>query len=155
MRLPSFSTLITLTRTCCPTETTSFGSLIRRRLISETCSNPSTPPRSMKAPKGVRVFTVPVSSAPGTITFLISSARAAACSFSSTARETTMRRPSSESSVTRNSNDWPMYASGFSILPSAICDSGQNARRPPMFTSKPPLFRAATFPSTGRRFSYI
>src|SRR5712692_4969816 len=76
MRFPSFSTLMTFTRTCCPTETNSFGSVTRRRLISETCSRPSTPPRSMKAPNGVRVFTVPVSSAPGAIAFRVSSARA-------------------------------------------------------------------------------
>src|ERR1700704_6137468 len=48
-----------------------------------------------------------------------------------------------------------MNWSALSILPSAICDRGQNARRPPTFTSKPPLFLAATFASTGRRFSYI
>src|SRR5688500_2407006 len=81
----------------------------------------------------------------------VSAARSAAASLSSAARETTMRRPSSESSVTRHSMFWFTKASGFSILPSAICDSGQKARRPLMFTSKPPLLRPVSLPSTGRR----
>jgi len=54
------------------------------------------------------VLIVPVSSAPGTMLRRVSSAFEAFASFSSAARETTMRRPSSESSVTRNSYDWPM-----------------------------------------------
>src|ERR1043165_3189490 len=48
MRLPLFSTLMTLTRTCWPTCTTSLGLLTRRRDISETWSRPSTP-----APRGL------------------------------------------------------------------------------------------------------
>src|ERR1043165_3830495 len=78
MRLPPFSTLMTLTRTSCPTATTSFGLLTRRRLISETWRRPSTPPRSTNAPNGVMVLIVPVSSAPGPMAFRVSSARAAA-----------------------------------------------------------------------------
>src|SRR5438132_12753290 len=41
----------------------------------------------MKAPNGVRVFTVPVNSAPGTIVLRVSTARAAACSLRSAARD--------------------------------------------------------------------
>ena len=67
MRLPSFSILMTLTWTSWPIWTSSFGSVTRRRLISETCSRPSMPPRSTKAPNGVSVLMRPVSSAPGTM----------------------------------------------------------------------------------------
>lgn len=64
IRSESFSTDLTFTSTSCPTLTTSSGESTCSCESSDTCTSPSTPPISIKAPKFVKRATLPLITSP-------------------------------------------------------------------------------------------
>jgi len=81
-----------LTSTSRPIATSSLGCETRPYDMSVMCSRPSTPPRSMKAPKSVMFLTTPLRTWPASSSF-ISFSRLPARSVSRiTRRDTTMLR---------------------------------------------------------------
>src|ERR1035437_3876869 len=83
------SNLRILTVTSRPTWSISEGCVMRPYDISVTCSRPSMPPRSMKAPYSVRFFTVPTTVAPSERCSRVTLLRELISSSSASLRETT------------------------------------------------------------------
>ena len=147
MRSRLGSTSSTCTSTSSPTETTELGWSTWRHDSSETCTRPSIPPRSMKAPNGTTEETVPRRTSPG---FRLSR-NSSRCSFwvsSSHARRdsTTLLRFLSSSMILAST-----------LLPTKGCrsrtrrrstsEAGRKPRRP-MSTMSPPLTTSMTVPET-------
>ena len=143
----SFSMRSTCTLTFCPGFTTSCACATRACDSSLTCTRPSRPPRSTKAPKSRTEVMVPSTCAP-TSRCLRSSTALTARSSSISARRDKIAFPP-RSSVTRNWSRWPTNCAGSSMNRTSICEVGTKARVPPMSTSSPPLLTPVTRPSTG------
>ena len=89
-------------------ETNSEGWLTRPHDMSVMWSRPSTPPKSMKAPKSVMFLTTPSRIWPSSNTLTISSRIRARSSSSTARRETTMLRRALLSLMILKGNSWPM-----------------------------------------------
>ena len=108
----------------------------RSHEISELGTSPSTPPMSTNAPNGSTLVTVPMRVSPSKREARSVSRRAARSRSSSARRLTTIVRPSSAHSVTRNVAAVPTGDGAPSRgRCSATCEKGQNARAAPIFTS--------------------
>ena len=138
-RPASSSIARTLTSTSSPTDTTDLGETLRSWDNSVTWTSPSTPPRSMKAPKLVKRATLPVTTEP-TSSLEKTSLRASAASASTTSRRERMKRFSAGStSLILASNSWPTNCSVLRTKRVSIIEAGINPRRPSNSTESPPL----------------
>ena len=90
MRCVSWLILMIWTLTVWPMLRTSVGWLTRRQAMSVTCSRPSMPPRSTKAPYSVMFLTTPSMTWPSSRFATISERCSARLSSSTVRRETTM-----------------------------------------------------------------
>src|SRR5437879_3008948 len=107
--------------------------------MSVMCSSPSTPPRSMKAPKSVMFFTTPFRVWPTWRSFMRTSRLVLRSASSSTRRETTMLRRRLLSLMILNSKLCPRSSSMLGTRRSAIWLPGRNASTPIRSTTTPPL----------------
>ncbi len=115
----------TLTSSSWPICTISDGCEMRPHDMSVMWSRPSTPPRSMNAPKSVMFLTTPFRTWSFWSSF-ISFSRLPARSVSRiTRRDTTMLRRRLLSLMILNSNFWPSSSSMLGTRRRAICEPGQ------------------------------
>src|SRR3989449_329694 len=121
--------------------------------MSVMCSSPSTPPRSMKAPKSVMFFTIPFRTWPTCSSFIRTSRLVLRSASSSTRRDTTMLRRRLLSLMILNSKLWPSSSSMFGTRRSAIWLPGRNASTPMRSTTTPPLIFFTSVPVTASSFS--
>src|SRR6266576_1149567 len=121
--------------------------------MSVMCSRPSTPPRSMKAPKSVMFFTTPLRTCPTCSSFIRTSRLVLRSASSSTRRDTTMLRRRLLSLMILNSKLWPSSSSIFGTRRSAIWLPGRNASTPIRSTTTPPLIFFTSVPVTPSSFS--
>ncbi len=152
MPRPSFifsrSMRSTFTFTDWPGCSTLVASATRVQLISLTCTRPSTPPRSTKAPKSFTERTIPWRTWPSASSFQ-SFALFSSRSLSSSARRLTTRlRSSGFTSATTQRSRWLTYCSTFSTRNSSMWLMGMKPRMPLTSTSSPPLLVAVTRAST-------
>src|SRR6266567_2531228 len=117
------------------------------------CSRPSTPPRSMKAPKSVMFFTTPFRTWPTDNSFIRTSRLVLRSASSSTRRDTTMLRRRLFSLMILNSKLWPSSSSMFGTRRKAIWLPGRNASTPIRSTTTPPLIFLTSVPVTPASFS--
>src|SRR5438094_920932 len=116
--------------------------------MSVMCSRPSTPPRSMKAPKSVMFFTIPLRTWPTWSSFIRTSRLVLRSASSSTRRDTTMLRRRLLSLMILNSKLWPSSSSMLGTRRSAIWLPGRNASTPMRSTTTPPLIFFTRVPDT-------
>src|SRR6266852_1992986 len=121
--------------------------------MSVMCNMPSTPPRSMKAPKSVMFFTMPLRTWPTWSSFISTSRFVLRSASSSTRRETTMLRRRLLSLMILNSKLCPSSSSIFGTRRSAIWLPGRNASTPIRSTTTPPLIFFTSVPVTPSSFS--
>src|SRR6266702_1685843 len=107
--------------------------------MSVMWSRPSTPPRSMKAPKSVMFFTMPFRVWPTCSSFIRTSRLVLRSASSSTRRLTTMLRRRLFSLMILNSKLWPKSSSMLGTRRSAIWLPGRKASTPIRSTTTPPL----------------
>ena len=122
--------------------------------MSVMWSRPSTPPKSMNAPKSVMFFTTPFRTWSFSSSFINFSRLPARSVSRITRRETTMLRRRLLSLMILNSYFWPRSSSMFGTRRSAICEPGRNASTPMRSTTTPPLIFLTSVPSTGWSDSY-
>ena len=123
--------------------------MTRCQAISETCTKPSMPPTSTKAPKVARRRTSPAMTCP-TASF----SRAAAsdtrrCASSNARRENTARCFSRSTSIGSASNVLPTYGDKSSTNEESIWEAGIKHRIPNTPTESPPFTAAVTVTSRG------
>src|SRR5213075_2161599 len=121
--------------------------------MSVMCSKPSTPPRSMKAPKSVMFLTMPFRTWPTDSSFISTSRFVLRSASSSTRRDTTMLRRRLLSLMILNSKLWPSSSSMLGTRRSAIWLPGRNASTPIRSTTTPPLIFFTSVPVTPSSFS--
>src|SRR3989441_3806759 len=121
--------------------------------MSVMWSRPSTPPRSMKAPKSVMFFTMPLRTWPTSSSFIRTSRLVLRSASSSTRRDTTMLRRRLLSLMILNSKLWPSSSSMLGTRRSAIWLPGRNASTPIRSTTTPPLIFFTRVPVTPSSFS--
>ncbi len=146
---PSTSSIArTLTSTSSPTVTADLGDTLRSCDNSVKWTKPSTPPRSMNAPKLVIRATLPVTTSP-TDNLPNTSARTAAASASTTSRRDKIKRFSDGStSLIFASNSWPTKRSVLRVKRLSIIEAGMKPRRPSNSTARPPLTARVTLTVT-------
>src|SRR3989449_2528709 len=121
--------------------------------MSVMWSSPSTPPRSMKAPKSVMFLTMPFRTWPPCSCFSRPSRLVLRSASSSTRRLTTMLRRRLFSLMILNSKLWPRSSSMLGTRRSAIWLPGRNASTPIRSTTTPPLIFLTSVPVTPSSFS--
>src|SRR5689334_1148854 len=121
--------------------------------MSVMCSRPSTPPRSMKAPKSVMFLTTPFRTWLTDSSFMRTSRFVLRSASSSTRRDTTMFRRRLFSLMILNSKLWPSSSSMFGTRRSAIWLPGRKASTPIRSTTTPPLIFFTSVPVTPSSFS--
>ncbi len=146
-RSRSMSTSSTSTVTSSPTVTTSDGWSMCFQDSSETCTRPSTPPRSTNAPKLTIEETTPLRIWPFW-SWVRKPWRTSDWVCSSQARRdrTTLLRFLSSSMILASSV-WPTYGSRSRTRRISTSDAGRKPRRP-MSRIRPPLTTSMTVPST-------
>src|SRR2546425_97107 len=122
--------------------------------MSVMWSRPSTPPRSMKAPKSVMFFTMPLRTWPTSSSFIRTSRLVLRSASSSTRRDTTMLRRRLLSLMILNSKLWPSSSSMLGTRRSAIWLPGRNASTPMRSTTTPPLIFFTSVPLTASSRSW-
>src|SRR5882762_5004184 len=122
--------------------------------MSVMWSRPSTPPRSMKAPKSVMFLTMPFRVWPTCSSFIKTSRLVLRSASSSTRRLTTMLRRRLFSLMILNSKLCPSSSSMFGTRRSAIWLPGRNASTPIRSTTTPPLIFLTRVPLTPSSFSW-
>src|SRR5438034_413596 len=122
--------------------------------MSVMWSRPSTPPRSMKAPKSVMFFTMPLRTWPTWSSFIRTSRLVLRSASSSTRRDTTMLRRRLLSLMILNSKLWPSSSSMLGTRRSAIWLPGRNASTPMRSTTTPPLIFFTSVPATASSRSW-
>src|SRR5207244_3478435 len=122
--------------------------------MSVMWSRPSTPPRSMKAPKSVMFLTTPLRTWPTCSSFMRTSRLVLRSASSSTRRLTTMLRRRLLSLMILNSKLCPSSSSMLGTRRSAIWLPGRNASTPIRSTTTPPLIFLTRVPETASSFSY-
>ena len=153
-RSRSRSTSRISTVTSCPTSTTSLACSMCFHDSSETCTSPSTPPRSTNAPKLTIDETTPLRTWPFWRA-LRNVDRVSLCVCSSSARRlrTTLLRFLSSSRIFASSS-WPRYGVRSRTRRSSMSEAGRKPRRP-MSTIRPPLTTSITWPVTTPSVSLI
>src|SRR5438105_6386551 len=121
--------------------------------MSVMCSKPSTPPRSMNAPKSVMFLTTPLRTWLTDNSFISTSRFVLRSASSSTRRDTTMLRRRLFNLMILNSKLWPSSSSMFGTRRSAIWLPGRNASTPMRSTTTPPLIFFTSVPATASSFS--
>src|SRR5882762_7040033 len=121
--------------------------------MSVMCSSPSTPPRSMKAPKSVMFLTTPFRTWLTDSSFIRTSRLVLRSASSSTRRDTTMLRRRLFSLMILNSKLCPSSSSILGTRRSAIWLPGRNASTPIRSTTTPPLIFLTSVPLTPSSFS--
>ncbi|OUD85373.1 hypothetical protein BC477_13255 [Clavibacter michiganensis subsp. michiganensis] len=146
-RSRSRSTSRISTVTSWPTSTTSLACSMCFQLSSETCTRPSTPPRSTNAPKLTIEETTPLRTWPFW-RLLRNVLRLSDCVCSRSARRdrTTLLRFLSSSRIFA-SISWPRYGVRSRTRRSSMSEAGRKPRRP-MSTMRPPLTTSMTVPVT-------
>src|SRR5213080_293214 len=122
--------------------------------MSVMCSRPSTPPRSMNAPKSVMFLTIPLRTCPTWSSFIKTSRLVFRSASSSTRRLTTMLRRRLLSLMILNSKLCPSSSSMLGTRRSAIWLPGRNASTPIRSTTTPPLIFLTRVPETASSFSW-
>src|SRR5467141_345793 len=121
--------------------------------MSVMWSRPSTPPRSMKAPKSVMFLTMPFRVWPTCSSFIRTSRLVLRSASSSTRRLTTMLRRRLFSLMILNSKLCPSSSSMLGTRRRAIWLPGRNASTPIRSTTTPPLIFLTSVPLTPSSFS--
>src|SRR5467141_3640950 len=122
--------------------------------MSVMWSRPSTPPRSMKAPKSVMFLTMPFRVWPTCSSFIRTSRLVLRSASSSTRRLTTMLRRRLFNLMILNSKLWPSSSSMLGTRRRAIWLPGRNASTPIRSTTTPPLIFLTSVPETASSFSW-